>query len=410
MCSICGGTKWDDIAKHIWESSTDRGRDHHGIKVLPSGNWIGNHRATPTTEVEIPVENQPVGSYPYFVFNGVVSNADYLGIKEGEADTSVLPRVLKTDGSFKQFFTSLISKIEGSYALACMFDEKIWLATNYKPVWILYYEGELYFSSLKSHFPKISEDIIPFRMSPYSVIQIIRNRIDPVIYQIPRFQSRKAIVICSGGLDSTTVLAYVCNLYINPKEVCLLHFNYGCKATSKEIEAVTKISEFLGCELKIIDMPSFGGSSLLKESDEIVSGIKGAEYAHEWVPARNLLMLSTTVAYAEAKGYGHIYLGTNLEEAGAYPDNEEQFILDFNDLLYGAVQNGVKIQIHTPLGGLMKHEIIPFGMKYSTPYHLTWSCYRGGEKHCGKCGPCFMRKIAFERNGMKDPVEYLSDE
>jgi len=142
------------------------------------------------------------------------------------------------------------------------------------------------------------------------------------------------------------------------------------------------------------------------DTNKIADGIAGAEYAHEWVPARNLVMLSTAVAYAEAHNYGYIYLGTNLEEASVYPDNEEQFILDFNNLLYGAVQNGVKIEIKTPLGGLMKHEIVLFGLECNAPFHLTWSCYKGGEKHCGKCGPCFMRRTAFERNGLVDPVEY----
>jgi 7-cyano-7-deazaguanine synthase len=403
MCSICGGTSWDSISQHIWVYSVDRGRDSHNHIIQKNGYWVGNHRATPTTEVENPIENQPVGKDVKIVFNGIISNADSLGIREGEADSSVLPRVLKCNGTFHEFYVSLISAIEGSFALAVLFpDGKIWLACNYKPIWILSYEKEIYFSSLKTHFPEISNGVNPFRMPPYSLMEIYDNR-STQTYQIPRKQNTKALVICSGGLDSTTVLSYACSLF-GPSRVCLLHFNYGCKATSKEIEAVTKISKFLGCELQIIPLSSFGGSSLLDEKDNISSGIAGAEYAHEWVPARNLLMLSMATAYAEAKGYGYIYLGTNLEEAGAYPDNEEQFILDFNDLLYGAVQNGVKIEVVTPLGGLMKHEIIPFGLKYNTPYHLTWSCYRSEDKHCGRCGPCFMRKTAFERNGLKDPV------
>ncbi|MFW6249387.1 MAG: hypothetical protein ACOC4J_06430, partial [Bacteroidota bacterium] len=88
MCSICGGTKYDDIGVHIWEFSKDRGRDAHGTKHLPDGTWIGNHRAVPTTETEFPVEKQPVGNGPWVVFNGILSNDSDLGIKEGEADTS----------------------------------------------------------------------------------------------------------------------------------------------------------------------------------------------------------------------------------------------------------------------------------------------------------------------------------
>lgn len=401
MCSICGGTKWNDISQDIWEKSIDRGRDDHNKIILSSGHWIGNHRATPTTEVLEPLEKQPVGVNPLIVFNGIISNSETLSIKEGEADTSVLPRSLDFS-SLKSFRNSLESKIVGSYAIACLFlNGEIWLAVNYKPIWITIEEGEVYFSSLKSHFML---GMHPFRMSPYSVMKIpIFGEVESL--PIRRKQEERALVICSSGLDSTAVASYACFKH-TPEKVTLIHFNYGCRATTKEIECVTKIASYLGCGLEILPMYNYGGSSLLEKEGELSNGIAGAEYAHEWVPARNLLMLSTTVAYAEAKKYGHIYLGTNLEEAGAYPDNEEQFILDFNNLLYGAVQNGIKIEIHTPLGGLMKHEIVPFGMKYNAPFHLTWSCYRAGEKHCGKCGPCFMRRTAFERNGLKDPVEY----
>lgn len=395
MCSICGGSVWNEISRHIWEVSQDRGRDDHGKYSLPSGSWIGNHRATPTTEVEKPVEKQPVGNNPKLVFNGIISNDQILGSKPGEADTSVLPRVLNFS-SVENFRNSLL-KIKGSYAIAALFENgEIWLAANYKPIWIMQERGEWYFSSLRNHFPKNTH---PFQFPPYSVGILGKEDYLP----IPRKQENKALVICSSGLDSTTVAAYACFLH-SPEKVTLLHYDYGCKATIQEKAHLQKVQEYLKCSSVILPMPSYGGSSLLKEEDFISEGVSGAEYAHEWVPARNLVMLSLAVAYAEAHQFGHIYLGTNLEEAGAYPDNEEQFILHFNNLLYGAVQNGIKIEIHSPLGGLMKHEIIPFGMKYGTPYHLTWSCYRDGETHCGKCGPCFMRRKAFERNGLPDPV------
>lgn len=400
MCSICGGSSWDRISEGIWNRSQDRGRDDHGkfISVF-NGKWIGNHRAIPTTETESPSEKQPVGADIKMVFNGIISNDENLGKKEGEADTSVLPRVLDCS-SLWAFRDSVFDKLIGSYAIATLnpYSGKIFLACNYKPIWILEYQGKKYFSSLASHFPPNTH---PYRMDPYSVLDLFSGEKLP----IQRRQSNKALVICSSGLDSTTVAAYSCKKH-GPENVVLLHFDYGCQATNKEADQIKKIAQYLNCGYRIEKMPSFGGSSLLTKDGNISQGIEGAEYAHEWVPARNLVMLSITVSMAEALKFGHIYLGTNLEEAGAYPDNEEQFILDFNNLLYGAVQNGVKIQIHTPLGGLMKHEIIPFGMKYDTPYHLTWSCYRGGDKHCGKCGPCYMRKTAFERNGLQDPVLY----
>ena len=402
MCSICGGTRWDEVANHIWESSTDRGRDAHGRYVGISGSWIGNHRATPTTEIEFPIEGQPVGDTVKLVFNGIISNADDLGIQPGEADTSVLPRVLNFD-NLSSFRRSISINLKGSYAIAARVPSgHIWLAANYKPIWIGTYDGQWYFSSLASHFPF---NIIPYRMRPYGV----QDLQDFSTWRaIPRFILQKVAVIASAGLDSTAVAAMAVKQY-GAEFVTLLHFDYGCNAGNKEKEQITKIAQYLGISLVVIPMTSYGGSSLLRPGSEISEGIAGAEYAHEWVPARNLLMLANAVAYAEANKVGRIFIGTNLEEAGAYPDNEEQFILDFDALLTGAVQNGVLIKIVSPLGGLMKHEIVPFGIKYNAPFHLTWSCYKGGDKHCGKCGPCFMRQTAFKRNGLIDPVEYESN-
>jgi 7-cyano-7-deazaguanine synthase len=402
MCSICGGTHWDEIAKYIWERSRDRGRDDHGKRHFPdNGPWIGNHRATPTTEVESPVERQPVGidPGPYFVFNGIISNDADLGVRDGEADTSILPRVIRSD-TFGNFHQDVQEKLIASYAIACLKPGgTIWLSCNYKPIWILCERDRWYFSSLEHHFPPMIKNH-PWKMKPYSSLNLATGK----SLDIKRNQSDRALVICSSGLDSTAVAAYASRIH---KEVTLIHFDYGCRAAKREIEQVKKIATYLntGCKILNISKMVFGESSPLMVDDaDIARDEAGAEYAHEWVPARNLVMLSLTVAYAEANNFGHIYLGTNLEEAGAYPDNEEQFILDFKNLLYGAVQNGVKIDVHTPLGGLMKHEVVPFGLKYGAPFELTWSCYRGGEKHCDKCGPCFMRRTAFERNGLKDPV------
>lgn len=394
MCSISGGSKFDELATYIWEKSKDRGRDDEG-KVHMGDYWIGNHRATPTTEEEYPSERQPVGKEVPIVFNGIISNAEELGILPGEADTSILPRILNFD-SLSLFSESIQKQLVGSFAIAALKSDRIWLACNYKPIWIYENQDDFWFSSLESHFP---DEVYPRKIPPYSVYDPISH----ITIPLNRKQYNKAVVIGSSGLDSTAVAAYACKIH-GKENTTILHFNYGCQANDRERESIQNIAEYLGSNLEIHPIPSFGGSSLIDPNGDISAGISGAEFAHEWVPARNLVMLSLTVAWAEAKKHGHIYLGTNLEEAGAYPDNEEQFILDFSKLLWGAVQNGVKIDIHTPLGHLMKHEIIPFGMKYDTPFHLTWSCYRGGPFHCGQCGPCYMRKTAFERNGMVDPV------
>lgn len=406
MCSICGGTRFDTSALAVFDAAKDRGRDYSNI-FYRGGSWICNHRAIPTTEVETAEFNQPFGTDYKIVHNGTISNDKELGNPEGMIDSYVLSRVL--DFSSIDKLVESLQKIKGSYAIAAMKPNgHFFLACNYKPLFYTVANRALYFSSYEHHLKAAAGSSAIMRVPPYSVLdtETMEAR------EIPREESNRAVVVCSGGLDSTAVAAYACHTH-GPANVTLLHFQYGCIAETKELQCVRKIAEYLGCDHYVMPIDykfSNGASKLFGDRDEISPGIAGAEYAHEWVPARNLIMLSLAVGYAEANGFGYIYLGTNLEEAGAYPDNEEQFIRDFNACLYGAVQNGKHVQIRTPVGNLMKHEIVLFGLKYNAPFHLTWSCYKDGELPCGRCGPCYMRRTAFARNGLTDPLEYPDKE
>ena len=124
----------------------------------------------------------------------------------------------------------------------------------------------------------------------------------------------------------------------------------------------------------------------------------------DWVSGRNLLMLSILTAYAESNKFGYIAFGGNLEESGAYPDNEQEFGRKFNEILPFATQNKIKIELLQPISTMMKHEIVKEGVKLKVPYEITWSCYSNDKVHCNNCAPCYMRRVAFERNGWTDPV------
>lgn len=389
--------------QEIFYKAKNRGRDYSNL-FCRGQSWICNHRAVPTTEVQNPERNQPFGTDYKVVHNGVISNDRELGCKPGEIDSSVLPEVL--DFSTLVNFRDSLMKVKGSYAIAVLKpDGNFYLACNYKPIFYYYTEsGDFYFSSYKEHFPT---DWNVQRMEPYTVYDSETKESLP----INRIHYDHCVVIASGGLDSTAVAAWACSCF---NKVTLLHYNYGCIAEEREQERIEQITKYFQDlypqkDIKLdtinLDLPFLTGK-LFEDPDDITDGISGSEYAHEWVPARNLMMLSIAVAYAESTYASVIALGTNLEEGGAYPDNENQFIKDFNSCLYGAVQNGKYVEIRTPVGNLMKHEIVKFGNEYKAPFHLTWSCYRNGEKPCGHCGPCFMRKTAFERNGLVDPVEY----
>lgn len=403
MCTICGGTSLNENFLKIFNSSLDRGRDYSNV-FYRKGSWICNHRAVPTTEVQNAEFNQPFGTDYKIVHNGTISNDKELGNPEGMIDSYVLSKVL--DFTNIETLRDSLYKVVGAFAIGILKPNgHFYLACNYKPIFYCYTsDGNFYFSSYKHHLSGLGNIQ---RVEPYSVMDEETGQTLPIKREI--FDN--ALVIASAGLDSTAVAAYACSVH---KKVTLLHYNYGCLAETPELVRIKKIQESLNktygnCSLYIMDLDlkfMAHASSILDGKQKIAESVEGSEYAHEWVPARNLIMLSMAVGYAEANDFSYIYLGTNLEESGAYPDNEEQFIKDFNDCLYGAVQNGKYVEIRTPVGNLMKHEIVPFGLKYKAPFEHTWSCYRNGEKACGHCGPCFMRQKAFFRNGLVDPIDY----
>src|SRR4051794_19488437 len=131
----------------------------------------------------------------------------------------------------------------------------------------------------------------------------------------------RCVVICSGGLDSTTAAAHA--RLIDGKKPILLHFRYGCMAESKEVEAVSRIAEYLGGECVFADLywlKQLGRSSLTDFARPIAGPREGAEFPNEWVPARNLVMAAHAAAFCDAHDVGDIYMGLNLEEGAVYPD------------------------------------------------------------------------------------------
>ena len=217
--------------------------------------------------------------------------------------------------------------------------------------------------------------------------------------------AKKCVVICSGGLDSTTAAAHAYK--VDGREPILMHFRYGCRAEAQEVEAVQKIAAALGGECIFSDLgwlKAVGGSRLTNPEAQISGPVEGAEYPHEWVPARNLVMVSHAAAYCDANDIGEIYMGLNLEEGAVYPDNTVEFYERLNAILPLATL--VRPVIRMPLARMMKWQIVRHAHKIGAPIHLSWSCYRSGLRHCGQCGPCYMRRTAHAMTGLVDPVEY----
>ncbi|MEM3304410.1 MAG: 7-cyano-7-deazaguanine synthase QueC [Thermoplasmata archaeon] len=220
----------------------------------------------------------------------------------------------------------------------------------------------------------------------------------------------KAVVLLSGGLDSSTTLAIAIN---QGYEVYPITFKYG-QRHSKELESAKKISNYYGLKLKIIDisLDKIGGSALTDNYDvperKDISEI-GDEIPITYVPARNTIFLSIALSYAEVIGAEKIFIGINALDYSGYPDCRPEYVEEFNKLSRLATKVGVEgrpIEIVAPLIFLKKGEIIKKGIELGVPYELTWSCYRGGEKACGRCDSCILRLKGFMEADEKDPLEY----
>jgi 7-cyano-7-deazaguanine synthase len=211
----------------------------------------------------------------------------------------------------------------------------------------------------------------------------------------------KVIAICSGGLDSTVLYYY---LLSKGHEVFPLNFSYGSKHNQKEIEAARKLFNNL-IEIDI-DL-SFLHSSLLNKNLKIPKGhYESKTMKSTVVPFRNAIMLSYAIAYAESKKYDAVAIGNHGGDHAIYPDCR----IDFIQAMNSASQAGTykNIQILSPFVYMTKAEIVKTGKKLGIEKEmgLTWSCYKGKEKHCGACGTCVERKEAFELSGIKDLTEY----
>jgi 7-cyano-7-deazaguanine synthase len=218
----------------------------------------------------------------------------------------------------------------------------------------------------------------------------------------------KCIVICSGGLDSTTAAAHA--RFIDGKKPILLHFRYGCRAERMEEQAVRRIAEYLGGECVLADLhwlKQLGRSSLTEFDRPIAGAQEGAEAPKEWVPARNLVMAAHAAAFCDAHDIRDIYMGLNLEEGAVYPDNTVEFYERFDALLPFATLRRPRVRM--PLARMMKGEIVQYAYKIGAPIHLSWSCYRSGPIHCGDCGPCYMRRTAHEMLGVTDSMIYADE-
>lgn len=223
----------------------------------------------------------------------------------------------------------------------------------------------------------------------------------------------KAMVLFSGGVDSTTCLGMAVEKY-GRENVIALSVSYGQKHT-KEIEAAGKIAQYYKVEHLSLDLEkifAYSDCSLLSHSTEEVPQETYAEQLAQtdgkpvstYVPFRNGLFLASAASIALSKECEVIYYGAHADDAAgnAYPDCSDAFNKAMNEAIY--LGSGKQVHIEAPFVNWTKAEVVKEGLRLKVPYELTWSCYEGKDKPCGVCGTCRDRAEAFRANGVEDPA------
>ena len=222
--------------------------------------------------------------------------------------------------------------------------------------------------------------------------------------------NKKALVLFSGGVDSTTALAMAVKKY-GADKTAALSISYGQKH-SKEIEAARKIADYYGTELLELDLSKmfeYSSCSLLKQNED--ADIPKESYEEQlkdtdgepvstYVPFRNGLFLASAASIALSLEAEIIYYGAHSDDAAgsAYPDCSKVFNDAMNTAIYEG--SGHKIKILAPVVEWNKKQVVAEGVKLGVPYEMTWSCYEGGDEPCGECGTCRDRREAFLANGL----------
>ena len=232
----------------------------------------------------------------------------------------------------------------------------------------------------------------------------------------PRSKNAAAVILFSGGLDSTTILALAKQLGY---QCYALSVHYGQKHSS-ELEAAKRIAQSFGVqghEIIHLDLARFGGSALTDHSLEIPTKeeLKTASIPITYVPARNTIMLSLALAWAESLGSADIFYGANAVDYSGYPDCRPEYVRSFENMANLATKLGVessdaqhRFRVHAPIIQMSKAEIISLGKSLEIDYSQTVSCYQANAdgKACGLCESCRLRKAGFAQAGVADPTRY----
>lgn len=216
----------------------------------------------------------------------------------------------------------------------------------------------------------------------------------------------KVLVVCSGGLDSVSLAHKVAS---EQKLIGLISFDYGQRHKC-ELDYAEQCAKRLGVPFDLIDMSAIGahlsGSALTDDVDVPDGHYEEESMKATIVPNRNAIMLSIAFGIAAAKGADAVATAVHGGDHFIYPDCRPDFVQAFEDMQKKALAGYADIRLYTPFVHAPKSAIVTEGAKHGTDFSQTWSCYKGGHRHCGRCGTCVERREAFDIAGIVDPTNY----
>lgn len=223
-----------------------------------------------------------------------------------------------------------------------------------------------------------------------------------------QFRKARAIVLLSGGMDSSVCAA----LAVRDYEASALHVSYGQRTQERERRSFSAICDRLGIQNRLVvrneALRAIGGSALTDKNIAVPeSHDLGRDIPVTYVPFRNAHFLSVAVSWAEVMGASKILIGAVEQDSSGYPDCRPAYYEAFNRVIAAGTKEG-GIEVITPLIAMRKAQIVRLGLELGAPFDLTWSCYSREDRACGVCDSCALRLRAFQEAGAVDPLPYVA--
>jgi len=217
-----------------------------------------------------------------------------------------------------------------------------------------------------------------------------------------------SVCLVSGGMDSCVTAAIARE---EGGKLAFLHVSYGQRTEARERRAFEELADFYKVTRRLAvsleHLARIGGSSLTDASIPVApADLSSQEIPTSYVPFRNAHLLSVAVSWSEVIGASRVYIGAVAEDSSGYPDCRPEFYEAFQRVADVGTKPSTRVEIRTPVIRMRKSEIIRRGVELSAPLGLTWSCYREGERACGRCDSCALRLRAFREAGLRDPIPY----